>query len=151
MRIVLTFVASVLFGIGLIISGLANPAKVLSFLDVAGAWDPSLLLTMGAAVITTGLGYAWVFRRHRPILGDAFQFPTATAIDPKLVLGAALFGTGWGLVGYCPGPALVALSLGNLETIISIAAMLAGMFAARALPSLSARLLPASARGKRIT
>ncbi len=135
MQAALTFVAGLLFGIGLIVSGLANPAKVQNFLDVAGAWDPSLALTMAAAVLTTALGYRWVFRRRRPVLEETFHLPTATAIDLKLVVGAALFGVGWGLVGYCPGPAIVALTLGNQETVIFVAAMLGGMIAARALPS----------------
>lgn len=134
MQIVLTFLSSLLFGVGLIVSGLANPAKVQNFLDIAGAWDPSLALTMGAAVAVTGLGYWFVFKLRRPVLTETFQLPTATRIDRKLLSGAALFGIGWGLVGYCPGPALVALPLGNPETLIFVAAMLAGMFAARTLP-----------------
>jgi uncharacterized membrane protein YedE/YeeE len=150
MQIVLTFFASLLFGIGLIVSGLANPAKVQNFLDVASAWDPSLALTMAAAVVTTGSGYLWVFKRRRPVLEEKFQLPTTTTIDMKLVVGAALFGIGWGLVGYCPGPAIVALSLGNLETVIFVAAMLAGMLAARAVSSLTASSMQAdaSARGQ---
>ncbi len=139
MQIALTFIASVLFGLGLIVSGLANPAKVQNFLDVAGAWDPSLALTMVAAVTTTALGYAVIFKRSRPILGDAFQLPIATEIDSKLLFGASLFGVGWGLVGYCPGPAVVALSLGGYQTIIFLTAMLTGMFAARVLAPLIAR------------
>ncbi len=135
MQAALTFVAGLLFSIGLIVSSLANPTKVQNFLDVAGAWDPSLALTMAAAVLTTALGYRWVFRRRRPVLEETFHLPTATPIDLKLVVGAALFGVGWGLVGYCPGPAIVALTLGNQETVIFVAAMLGGMIAARALPS----------------
>ncbi len=137
MQIVFTFVASLLFGLGLFVSGLANPAKVQNFLDVAGAWDPSLALTMAAAVTTTALGYALAFKRSRTFLGDAFQLPTATKVDAKLLLGASLFGVGWGLIGYCPGPAVVALPLGATQTIIFVAAMLTGMFMARILPLLS--------------
>ena len=139
MQIALTFVASLLFGLGLLVSGLANPAKVQNFLDVAGAWDPSLALTMAAAVTTTALGYAVIFKRARPILAEAFQLPAATEIDGKLLLGASLFGVGWGLVGYCPGPAIVALPIGGYQTTIFLAAMLTAMFAARVLPSLIAR------------
>lgn len=135
MQIAATFLASLLFGLGLVVSGLANPAKVQNFLDIAGAWDPSLAFTMAAAILVTGLGYVFVFKRGRPVFADTFQLPTATKIDFKLVSGAALFGVGWGLVGYCPGPALVALPLGNLSTAIFVAAMLAGMLAARVLPS----------------
>ena len=142
MQIVLTFIASLLFGMGLIVSGLANPAKVQNFLDVAGAWDPSLVFTMAAAVITTGVGYRFVFSRPRPILAEAFQLPTAAVIDPRLILGSSVFGIGWGLVGYCPGPAIVALSLGGTQTITFVVAMLAGMFVARTLPALTARLTP---------
>lgn len=142
MQIVLTFIASLLFGMGLIVSGLANPAKVQNFLDVAGAWDPSLVFTMAAAVITTGVGYRFVFSRPRPILAEAFQLPTAAVIDPRLILGSSVFGVGWGLVGYCPGPAIVALSLGGTPTITFVVAMLAGMFVARTLPALTARLTP---------
>lgn len=134
-QITLTFFASLLFGIGLVVSGLANPAKVQNFLDIAGTWDPSLVLTMGAAVLVTGLGYIWVFKRRRPVFAETFQLPTATRIDLKLVAGSAMFGVGWGLVGYCPGPALVALPLGNLETYIFVAAMFTGMAAARAVPA----------------
>ena len=134
MQIALTFFASLVFGLGLIVSGLANPAKVQNFLDVFGAWDPSLALTMAAAVLVTGLGYGLVFKRRRPVFAEVFQLPTATMVDRKLVTGAALFGIGWGLVGYCPGPALVALPLGNSETYIFVAAMLVGMIAARTLP-----------------
>lgn len=133
MQIALTFIASLLFGIGLIVSGLANPAKVQNFLDVAGSWDPSLAFTMAFAVITTALGYALVLKRSRPILGEAFYLPTANKIDAKLLIGASLFGIGWGLVGYCPGPAIVAMSLGATQTMIFLAAMLTGMFAARVL------------------
>jgi uncharacterized membrane protein YedE/YeeE len=144
MQIALTFLASLVFGLGIIVSGLANPAKVQNFLDVTGAWDPSLALTMGAAVLVTGLGYRSVFKRRRPVFAEVFQLPTATAVDRKLVTGAALFGIGWGLVGYCPGPALVALPLGNLETYIFVAAMLVGMFAGRTLPFPTATLTASS-------
>jgi hypothetical protein len=135
MQITVTFVASLLFGLGLVVSGLANPAKVQNFLNIAGAWDPSLAFTMATAILLTGLGYVFVFKRGRPVLADTFQLPTAIKIDLKLVSGAALFGVGWGLVGYCPGPAIVALPLGNVSTAIFVAAMLAGMLAARILPS----------------
>lgn len=144
MQIVLTFVASLLFGLGLIVSGLANPAKVQNFLDIAGLWDASLASTMAAAVLTTALGYALIFKRSQPLFSDAFQLPAATEIDIKMILGAALFGIGWGLVGYCPGPAVVALTLGEIQTMIFLAAMLTGMFVARILPGISAARAPAS-------
>ena len=134
MQIALTFIASLLFGLGLVVSGLANPAKVQNFLDITGAWDPSLVFTMAAAILVTGLGYALVFKRGTPVLAGTFQVPTANRIDLKLVSGSALFGIGWGLSGYCPGPALVALPLGNLGSYVFVGAMLVGMLAARILP-----------------
>lgn len=131
MQAIAIFVSGLLFGLGLVVSGLINPAKVLNFLDVTGTWDPSLALTMGAAVVTTGLGYRIAFAKPAPLLGGGFQLPTATAIDARLISGAALFGVGWGLVGYCPGPAIAALSTGSGSTFVFVAAMLTGMAAAR--------------------
>jgi uncharacterized protein len=131
MPIIMTFLASLLFGLGLVISGLVNPAKVLNFLDVAGiwsgTWDPSLIFTMAAAVVITSIGYRLVMARQKPLCADQFHIPAASTIDAKLVTGAGLFGIGWGLVGYCPGPAITALSLAHSETFIFVAAMLAGM------------------------
>ncbi len=132
MQAIATLAAGMLFGLGLVISDLINPAKVLNFLDVAGTWDPSLAFTMGAAVLTTSVGYKLAFE-GKPIFGGTFHLPTATDIDARLIGGAALFGIGWGLVGYCPGPAIAALSLGSPSTVIFVAAMLAGMAMARAL------------------
>jgi hypothetical protein len=120
-----------LFGVGLAVSGLINPAKVQNFLDVAGAWDPSLAFTMGAAVITTAIGYALVFRRTAPIYDTRFHMPELQRIDARLIAGAALFGIGWGIAGYCPGPALSALSQGATGTVVFVLAMLAGMAIAR--------------------
>ena len=131
MQAIATLVSGLLFGLGLVESGLINPAKVLNFLDVAGTWDASLALTMGAAVVTTGLGYRIAFAKPAPLFGSSFHVPTATAVDARLVTGAALFGIGWGLVGYCPGPAIAALSAGSVSTFIFVAAMLAGMATAR--------------------
>lgn len=143
MAIVVTFIASLLFGLGLIVSGLANPAKVQNFLDVAGTWDPSLALTMAAAVVTTALGFWLVLKRDRPIFAEVFHLPTASEIDARLIAGAALFGVGWGLVGYCPGPAITALTLGGIPTVIYVAAMLAGMMLSRFLFSPAPRSRPA--------
>lgn len=133
MAIVATFISGLMFGLGLVVSGLINPAKVLNFLDLAGSWDPSLAITMAAAVAVTGLGYRLAFAKGKPILGEMFQLPTASAIDARLLAGAALFGIGWGLVGYCPGPAIAGLSLGVISTVVFVAAMLAGMAIARRL------------------
>lgn len=127
MKIAANLLAGLLFGIGLVVSGMADPAKVLNFLDLAGHWDPSLAFVMGAAVIVTTIGYRLTFRRQKPVLDDEFHLPTKKQIDGRLVLGAAVFGAGWGLVGYCPGPALVALSLRAPATIVFVIAMLIGI------------------------
>lgn len=123
--------AGLLFGTGLSISGMINPAKVIGFLDVAGAWDPSLAFVMLGAVAVTAIGYRTVLRRGQPMFEPRFSLPTRRDIDPSLLLGAGLFGIGWGLGGYCPGPALAGLGFGGLETYGFVAAMLAGMIAAR--------------------
>lgn len=133
MAILANLVSGLLFGAGLVVSGLINPAKVLNFLDVAGSWDPSLAFTMAGAVVTAAIGYRLVFARGRPLLEPAFQTPSASAIDQPLVAGAALFGIGWGLVGYCPGPAVAGLALGGTPTLIFVIAMVAGMVLARTL------------------
>lgn len=139
MHVFASFLVGLLFGTGLVISGLINPAKVLNFLDIAGTWDPSLAFTMGGAVLTTALGYKLTFGRGKPLLSDRFHVPSASDIDMRLVSGAALFGIGWGLVGYCPGPAIAALSSGGAPTAIFVIAMLAGMAIARNLTSPLAR------------
>lgn len=127
MPIVTSLVAGLIFGIGLIVSGMANPAKVLGFLDLAGAWDPSLLLVMGGAVTVGALSFAIARRRTASFLGQALRIPTGRDIDRRLVVGSVLFGVGWGLAGFCPGPALVALGAGNRQAMLFVAAMLAGM------------------------
>lgn len=131
MKIASYFVAGLLFGLGLVISGLANPAKVLNFLDVAGTWDPSLAFVMIGAIATTAIGYKLVTNTPAPLFADRFYLPTATELDTRLIAGAALFGIGWGLAGYCPGPALTALPLGEHATILFVVAMIAGMYGAR--------------------
>ena len=131
MKLVTALLAGLLFGIGLVVSGLANPAKVLNFLDVAGSWDPSLVFVMAAAVIVTGAGYRTARFWGAPVFEANFQLPISAAIDGRLLAGAAVFGAGWGLGGFCPGPALVALTQGGASTIAFVAAMLTGMWAAR--------------------
>jgi uncharacterized protein len=111
MRIAVNILAGLMFGLGLVISGMANPAKVQNFLDLAGTFDPSLICVMLGAVLVTFLGYRLAFRRLRPVLVERFSLPTARDIDGKVVLGSALFGVGWGLSGFCPGPAITSLSL----------------------------------------
>lgn len=119
--------AGALFGAGLVISGMSDPNKVLAFLDVLGRWDPSLLVVMAAAMGTTFVGYRLVWRRARPLVADQFHVPTRKDIDLRLVGGATLFGLGWGLAGYCPGPALTALVIAPAEAAWFVAAMILGM------------------------
>jgi uncharacterized protein len=123
--------AGLLFGAGLAISEMINPAKVLNFLDLAGDWDPSLALVMVGALAVTAVGYKIVLRRSQPLFDSQFNVPTRVDLDPSLILGASLFGIGWGLGGYCPGPALAGLGFGSRETLVFVAAMLLGMVAAR--------------------
>jgi uncharacterized membrane protein YedE/YeeE len=127
MPAVAAFLSGLVFGLGLIVSGMANPAKVLGFLDVAGAWDPSLALVMTGAVAVGLAAFALARRRARPLLAAAMQLPTARTIDRRLVAGSLLFGVGWGLAGLCPGPAIVALGMGLPKALVFVAAMLAGM------------------------
>lgn len=119
--------AGILFGVGLAVSGMLIPDKVLNFLDIAGHWDPSLALVMGGAVLVTVPGYYWVRQKPRPVLANFFSLPDATAIDARLLIGATLFGIGWGLSGLCPAPALVNITTGFAEVWLFIGAMLAGM------------------------
>ena len=127
MQLIIALVAGLVFGIGLIVSGMTNPHKVLGFLDLAGAWDPSLAFVMGGAVLVGVLAFGLAGRRERSLLGLAMRLPTATAIDRRLVLGSLAFGAGWGLAGYCPGPALASLAAGGIKPWIFTLAMLAGM------------------------
>lgn len=127
MNALFAFVSGLVFGLGLIVSGMANPAKVLGFLDLAGAWDPSLAFVMGGAVLITAIGFALLRRRRASLSGEPMHWPTATRIDRRLAVGSLVFGAGWGLAGFCPGPALVAASAGVREALVFVAAMLAGM------------------------
>jgi uncharacterized protein len=121
------WLAGLIFGVGLILSGMVNPAKVLSFLDLAGAWDPSLALVIGGAVAVGLVAFTWAGRRRRTLLGEPLRLPGGRDIDAPLVLGSLGFGIGWGLVGFCPGPALVALGAGEMKALVFTAAMVAGM------------------------
>jgi hypothetical protein len=124
-----------LFGAGLAISQMINPAKVLAFLDVAGAWDPSLAFVMLGAVVVTALGYRFVLRQPKPLLDDDFSVPTRTDVDGRLVIGSAIFGVGWGLGGYCPGPAIASIGFGAMTTVVFVIFMAIGMIAGRLLPT----------------
>lgn len=116
-----------LFGFGLSLSGMTDPNKVQDFLDVSGRWDASLLLVMGGALLVTSLAFPLILRRSRPVLAQKFHLPAARAVDRKLVIGAALFGIGWGLGGFCPGPAFVGLAMGSRSALLFVVAMLLGM------------------------
>ena len=133
------FVAGLTFGVGLIVSQMANPAKVLGFLDLAGPWDPSLALVMCGAIAVAVVGFALAGRRPTTILGTPFALPTTRGIDARLVGGGMLFGVGWGLAGFCPGPALVALGAGRGKAAVFVAAMLAGMVVFEAIEAARSR------------
>lgn len=126
MQPLVSLVAGVVFGLGLAVAEMTNPLKVLDFLDLAGNWDPSLAFVMGGAVLVTLVAFRFVLRRAVPLYGDRFHLPTLTQLDRKLLGGAALFGIGWGLAGYCPGPALATILSGNSETWLFVPAMLVG-------------------------
>ena len=127
MYIVTAFLAGLVFGLGLIISGMADPSKVIGFLDLAGNWDPSLAFVMGGAIIVASIAYRFARPDAHSWLGAPLRLPTATHIDRRLVLGSMIFGIGWGLAGYCPGPAIASLSRGATQPWIFVLAMLAGM------------------------
>ncbi len=131
MRAAAGFLAGLVFGLGLLLSGMANPAKVLNFLDVAGAWDPSLAFVMGGATVTAFVGYRLAWRRARPVLMPSFDLPTRRDVDRPLLAGAALFGIGWGIGGFCPGPAWTALPMAAPGTLVFVPAMLAGIWLGR--------------------
>lgn len=131
MHFIINLALGLIFGVGLVISGMSDPAKVLNFLDLAGTWDPSLAFVMGGAVIVAFIGYRLVFRLEHPLGAPSFHVPTRKDIDARILTGPAIFGLGWGLGGFCPGPALTALGLGQSGTLVFVAAMFAGMWAAR--------------------
>jgi uncharacterized protein len=139
MQSLVALFAGLIFGVGLIVSGMANPAKVLGFLDLAGKWDPSLAFVMAGAVAVATLGFALARRRERSFSGAPMRLPTATRIDRRLLAGSAVFGAGWGLAGFCPGPALVSAGAGEAKAILFVAAMLAGMAIFSALERRAAR------------
>ena len=128
-----------LFGAGLALSDMINPARVLGFLDVAGDWDPTLAFVMGGALLPSALGYWLIRRMRRPVMADAFCIPENRMVEPRLLAGAAIFGIGWGLAGFCPGPGLAALSLGQWQPWLFVAAMAGGMVLHRVLPGLPQR------------
>lgn len=122
-----SLLAGLVFGLGLIVSGMANPAKVLGFLDLAGAWDPSLAFVMAGAIAVAALAFALAKKRTASFLGATMKLPSSRDIDSRLVIGSVLFGIGWGMAGFCPGPGLVALGMGEIKALVFVAAMLLGM------------------------
>ncbi len=124
------FAAGALFGVGLVISGMTNRFVVVGFLDVFGTWDPTLVFVMAGAVTVTAIAFRFVLRMPRPALGDAFRLPTNEIVDLRLLAGAAIFGVGWGLAGFCPGPVLVGAAAGLQDAWIFVPAMFAGSFLA---------------------
>ena len=127
MFIFTSLLAGLVFGLGLIVSGMANPAKVLGFLDLTGAWDPSLALVMAGAIAVSFFAFLFARNRTRSLIGADMKLPGARQIDRRLVVGSTLFGIGWGVAGFCPGPGLVALGMGEVKALVFVAAMLVGM------------------------
>jgi uncharacterized membrane protein YedE/YeeE len=126
MQILFSFIASVLFGLGLAISGMLNPAKVIGFLDITGEWDPSLAFVMGGALVVTVFSFRWVLRRPMPISSDMFHLPTKRNLDGRLITGAAIFGIGWAVSGLCPGPAIASVGFLNENLLIFVLALIIG-------------------------
>lgn len=135
MKLIFALITGLVFGTGIAISGMMDPAKVLNFFDLAGTWDPSLAFVMGGALVVTFFGYRLAWKRTAPLFGGRFQVPTGTDIDMKLVSGSALFGIGWGIAGFCPGAAIPALGTGRWEVALFLVAVVAGFYARRLLSS----------------
>ena len=140
MKPLFALLSGIVFGLGLIISGMTNPAKIRNFLDIAGSWDPSLAFVMGAALSVSIPGFVLVGKRARPLFGDVFHMPTKRDIDAPLLTGSALFGIGWGIGGFCPGPAITALSSGLSEPVAFVVAMMIGLALANIVKSRPTRL-----------
>jgi len=154
MAVLLQFIIGLIFGLGLIVSGMSNPAKVLNFLDFAAirtsTWDASLAFVMAGAIAVTFTGFKLALRRSQPVFGEKFHLPTREDIDARVIAGPAIFGVGWGLAGFCPGPAITALGFGTRAAVIFVVAMLAGMWLARFIanrPSMSGIVTPADRLG----
>ena len=139
MKMIFALFTGLVFGTGIAVSGMMNPAKVLNFFDLAGTWDPSLAFVMAGALLVTFTGYRLAWRRSAPLFGNRFQLPTSTAIDAQLVGGSALFGVGWGIAGFCPGAAIPALGTGRWEVALFLVAVIAGFGLRRLLFGQSAK------------
>ena len=133
MRVLTSYLIGLIFGVGISISGMANPAKVLNFFDVAGTWDPSLAFVMGGALVVTFIGYRYILKRSAPFLSARFQLPTRRDLDLPLIGGSAVFGVGWGIAGFCPCGALPALGTGRTDVLVFVAALLGGIIAGKLL------------------
>ena len=133
MKVIFALATGLVFGTGIALSGLMDPAKVLNFFDLEGTWDPSLAFVMGGALLVTFTGYRLVWRRSAPLFGDRFQLPVSTVIDARLLGGSALFGVGWGISGFCPGAAIPALGTGRWEVALFLASVIAGFVLRRLL------------------
>lgn len=131
MKVLMAYLAGLLFGLGLAIGGMTDPIRVLNFLDVFGTWDPTLLFVLGGAVVTTFIGYRLVLHRPQPLFANRFQLPTRRDLDGRLMGGSALFGIGWGLSGYCPGPAFASIAGLTIPLAAMLVAMVAGWWLAR--------------------
>jgi uncharacterized protein len=135
MQKVFVLISGLLFGAGLTISGMVNPAKILNFLDLTGQFDATLIFVMATGLIITTIGYQLIFKRGKPFFDNKFHLPTSELIDAKLLGGAALFGIGWGLSGFCPGPAIASLVFGHQQSFIFVAAMIVGTLLVRLIPA----------------
>lgn len=133
MRVFTALLIGLVFGAGIALAGMINPAKILNFFDIAGSWDPSLAFVMGGALAVTAVGYRLVWRGGAPVFDTVFHLPTRKDLDPALIGGALLFGVGWGIVGFCPGGAIPALGLGESPAFLFVAAMAVGIWGTRAL------------------
>ncbi|SMY07541.1 DUF6691 family protein [Flavimaricola marinus] len=141
MKFVVLYLIGLVFGIGISISGMANPAKVINFFDFAGTWDPSLAFVMGGALVVTFFGYKYVLKRPGPVFGPGFVLPTRRDLDGQLIGGSVVFGIGWGIAGFCPGGALPALGTGQGSVILFVGAMVVGIIAGLWLKNLPLRRL----------
>lgn len=144
-RTVLAGIVGLIFGTGIALSGMANPAKVLNFFDIAGTWDPSLAFVMGGALLVTAIGYRFVLKRDKPVCEAKFHLPTNRKLDTPLIAGSAVFGIGWGISGFCPGGAIPALGLGEVSAWAFVGSMLVGIFAARTVRIALEQRVPRSA------
>lgn len=142
MKHLFALLTGLVFGTGIAISGMMDPAKVLNFFDIAGTWDPSLMFVMGGALIVTFVGYRLVWRRSKPLFEQRFQVPTSTLIDTKLIGGSALFGVGWGIAGFCPGAAIPALGTGRWEVALFLISVTGGFYLRRLVHAAPKRATP---------